>query len=65
MQLEDVVKMVEEIRVLAHDDEAAHAKEDDLYEMVLQEVGNRNPESVEMACEALKTKKISYARWCA
>ncbi|WP_302183238.1 hypothetical protein [Limosilactobacillus reuteri] len=43
----------------------AHDDEDDLYEAVLKEVVKGNPEARSMAAEALKTKLIDFARYCA
>ena len=65
MNLEDVKKEVIHIQEIAGDDEVAHSSEDDLHQAVLKEVVLGNPESVEMAKEALKTLGISFCRWCA
>ena len=65
MTREDVINAVEDIRMESEDDERAHSLEDDLYEQVLLAVINNNPESKEMAKEALKTKEIKFSRWCA
>lgn len=47
------------------DFEMAHDDEDNLYEAVLKEVVKGNPEARSMAAEALKTKLIDFARYCA
>ena len=49
----------------AGDDETAHMDEDSLYKAVLKEVIKGNPEARSMAAEALKTKLIDFARYCA
>ncbi|PEH04339.1 hypothetical protein CP356_05705 [Lactobacillus sp. UMNPBX5] len=65
MNLKEVKKTVNDIKESVVDFEGAHELEDDLYEAVLKEVVSGNPESKEMAREALKTKQIDFARYCA
>ena len=65
MNLKEVKKTVNDIEESVVDFEGAHELEDDLYEAVLKEVVSGNPESKEMAREALKTKQIDFARYCA
>lgn len=65
MNLKEVKKIVNDIKESVVDFEGAHELEDDLYEAVLKEVVSGNPESKEMAREALKTKQIDFARYCA
>ena len=63
--IEDVKTNVEAIEGGRDDPENAHWLEDNLYEAVLREVVAGNPESKEMAKEALKTKAFDFPRWCA
>lgn len=65
MNLKEVKKTVNDIKESVVDFEGAHELEDDLYEAVLKEIVSGNPESKEMAREALKTKQIDFARYCA
>lgn len=65
MDFKEVKRKVADIDACKGDFEGAHEMEDDLYEGVLKEVAAGNPESKEMAQEALKTKKIYFARYCA
>lgn len=62
----DVKQLVElTINNAKSDSELAHSNEDLLYWSVLDAVANGNPNAVEMAKEALKTKEIDFPRWCA
>lgn len=65
MTPEDVRNRVTTINNLRHDDEAAHSEEDDLYKDVLQLIALGAVEPAALAREALKTKTIKFARWCA
>lgn len=59
----DAVKKIDDGR---GDGESAHCSEDELYEAFIRhvaEVGSK--ELRKMATEILKTKDISFARWCA
>lgn len=63
---DDVKEMVElTIKNAKSDPELAHSNEDSLYWSVLDAVANGNPNAVEMAKEALKTKTVDFPRWCA
>ena len=61
----DVQLLVKQISDEQDDFEMAHDDEGDLYEAVLKEVVKGNPEARSMAAEALKTKLIDFARYCA
>lgn len=62
----DIRKLVGEISEIMDDDEVAHSKEDDLYEMVLKAISQNNTDDpVGLCLEALKTKKMAFSRWCA
>ncbi len=56
---------VEQIRLKAGDDEAAHSMEDSLRDDVLKAIAYGAPEPESLAYEALKTSEIEFARWCA
>lgn len=61
-----VQSMVAAVKGLAHDEEKAHAAEDDLYREVLQHFAAHAPEPFrQIAAEALKTQRIKFARHCA
>jgi len=48
------------------DDEGAHGMEDDLYALILRMIAtDRIADAKACAQEALKTKLIDFARWCA
>jgi len=65
MKVNDVKKLVNEIKNCPGDNEAMHALEDRLYESVLRAIAKGNQENPELlAKEALKTKKIQFERWC-
>ena len=51
-----------ESKALGHDDEVAHILEDDLYSEVLR---YHAANGCEISKEALKSKRIEFARWCA
>ncbi len=66
MDIKDVIDQVKEIKEEQLDPEVAHLLEDNLYEQVLKEIAFgscSNPKF--LAKEALKTKNISFRRWCA
>ena len=66
MTPDDVMKRVRAIKLLAEDDEKAHAEEDRLYRDVLYEISRGHvddPDSV-AAC-ALMTQDIAFSRWYA
>ena len=57
---------VEDMRAESNDSEMAHYDEDGLYASVLQAIADgRCDGPSECAKEALKTKAISFERWCA
>jgi hypothetical protein len=64
---EAVEARVAAIACLARDDEAAHAREDDLHVAVLQAIaaGTWRDAPAVLCAAALKTKEIEFARWCA
>jgi hypothetical protein len=62
----DIRVAVARIRAMSSDDETAHSAEDWLYENVLRTIVERWPAGAgRLAQEALKTKDIEFARWCA
>lgn len=65
LTVELVATLVEEVKAVRLDDEAAHSKEDVLHEMVLRAIaeGAKNPRK--LAREALKTLDIQFSRYCA
>lgn len=64
--VDDVKQLVELTTKNAKSDpELAHSNEDSLYWSVLDAVANGNPNAIDMAKEALKSKEIEFARWCA
>lgn len=63
LTVETVRERVQIIARLAEtDDEAAHAKEDELHREVLQHFAATGDS---LAIEALKTLEIQFSRWCA
>lgn len=65
MTLSEVKDTVIAITEHKDDFEVAHCMEDSLYENVLKAIVAGNPEAQVMAQEALKTKQIDFARYCA
>ncbi len=65
MTTNDVKNEVELIEELAHDNEAAHGKEDELHQAVLLAIADGADNPAELAREALKTTELGFARWCA
>ncbi len=64
--LQNVQAQVAHVASIAHDDEAAHAAEDALHQLVLHAIANGEcPQPQECAREALKTRQIEFARHCA
>ncbi len=63
----DVTAEVERIRAMRFDDEMAHNAEDELHQRVLAAIadGNTGDPPAVLAREALKTRDIEFARWCA
>jgi hypothetical protein len=63
---DDVRNRVTEIEGLAYDDEAAHAREDDLYRDLLTAIGNGVCQEPGLcAAIALRTQSLRFRRWCA
>lgn len=62
---EEARAAVDGIRLIAHDDEAAHSHEDDLRHAVLIAIAAGSEEWRELARIALSTSDIDFARWCA
>ena len=61
-----VAKRVRLIERSTSDDEFAHSEEDALYwEVLLAIAEERVDDPAAVAREALRTKAISFARWCA
>lgn len=66
MDMKEIERRIEEIRLVAGDDEVAHGKEDDLHEAFIQYVAETAAEPLaSMAKRVLSTKDIHFARWCA
>lgn len=69
MTIEEITKRIEQIKELgAHDDESAHAREDDLREDFLRYVkaaANSDAEIPEKAALVLSTNDLRFSRWCA
>ncbi len=65
VKVETVLKEVERIRAMRHDDESAHSAEDTLHQRVLKHVANGHPDSKALAQAALLTRDIDFCRWCA
>jgi hypothetical protein len=63
MRPRTVKTRVAAVRLVAHDAEAAHVREDDLYEEVLEAIAKGNPDGPEMAAIALRTKDIEFPRY--
>ena len=66
MNVKDVLEKVQEIKMMAHDDEAAHSREDDLHQDVLRAIAEGRCDDQSACAEAaLKTLDIDFSRWCA
>lgn len=65
MDVDQVRNRVRHIDNIRRDDEAAHGEEDSLHKDVLEHIAQGAPRAAELAQEALKTKNIDFARWCA
>lgn len=63
--LGEVRERVAAIEADRYDDETAHGREDSLWESVLQHIADGGPDGQALAAEALKTRDIDFARWCA
>lgn len=65
MDIDQVRNRVRHIDNIRADDEAAHAEEDQLHQLVLEYIAQGAPRAAELAQEALKTGDIDFNRWCA
>ncbi len=66
MTPDQVRSRVRAIEAVAGDDERAHIMEDELWEDVLTEIAEgKSADDVGCAREALKTKRLDFARYCA
>lgn len=65
MTIEEVKKRIDEIKMKAHDDEAAHGMEDSLREEVLEAIAFGAHNAKELAKIVLTTSEIEFSRWCA
>ncbi len=62
----DVTRLVAALRKVANDDEVAHSQEEELHHAVLQSIADGTAQDPQaMAKAALKSRDISFARWCA
>lgn len=66
---QEIREVVHEIELDSCDPEAAHGREDTLYHRFIQELAHGQhtnlDQIVEMSKELVKTKSLSFARWCA
>lgn len=65
MKKSDILKAVENIKMIANDDEIAHHLEDGLREQFIKYVAMREDDLGEKARIVLSTNDIKFARWCA
>lgn len=66
MTVREVKDRVGRIKVAQGDPEVAHSEEDALYSDLLAAIAHgRCIEPARCAEEALKTKRLTFARWCA
>ncbi len=65
MTVDEVVAQVEAIRAAAHDDEAAHVMEDNLYRSVLHSISLNPWNAQELAEAAFRATFIDFERWYA
>lgn len=64
LTVEEVRLIVDKVRAMAHDDEAAHSEEDHLYEVVLLAIAMGDCDDPAACCkEALATQDIQFSRW--
>ncbi len=62
----DIEARLELIGKIAGDDEAAHAREDELHQQVLTLIAEgKCPDPLRWSELALKTQEIEFERWCA
>ncbi len=62
LTVEEVKERVRQIKLMQKDYESAHAYEDQLYSDVLRQHAR---DGCALAKEALKTKKLTFPRYCA
>ena len=66
MTPDDVRDAVALIKKCTHDNEAAHAQEDDLYLRLLRAIADGScSDPAACAREAIKTQEADFQRWCA
>ena len=66
MTLNKIEKVVKDIDDIRDDPESAHSAEDQLHVDFIEHIAVYGPKSLKkMAKEVLKTKEISFPRWCA
>ena len=65
MNWQEVAERVEQVGVLAHDPEAAHAAEDELWHDVLMAIATGADDPHKLAGEALHTRDFDFPRWAA
>ena len=64
--IEEVKRQIEVIKEKGvHDDEIAHAYEDELHVAVLEAISSGSPDAVELAKLVLTTQSLDFHRWCA
>ena len=63
--MEELKKMLKQIKAVQNDDEHAHILEDSMRQYALKLISNDHPESVKIAKLALSTSKLEFSRWCA
>ena len=64
MTVNDVEKIIKDIQDIK-DQEAAHSREDELHQKVLDAIARGSKNAKELAKAALKTNKLNFGRWCA
>ena len=65
MTAKEVLKRIGALKKIADDDEAAHNVEDQLYTAVLTAIAAGSGDAQALAKAALKSKLVSFHRWCA
>jgi len=68
VKIDDIKAKLEDIKRLAHDDEAAHGMEDALHWAVLSAIASGELEGYDArtaANLAMATADIDFSRWCA
>ena len=64
MTIDELKRLIEEIRESADDDEMAHAAEARLRARVLEHIANGGDNARELAQLVLTTSDIEFCRWC-